>query len=552
MPRLLPRVCAPWSRPRLFPLQAACKRQPDSRAESEPLPLAVRQHPLSAWGLECQREGGEDGLWPRRPLRGRLGGPAASAASSHRPRLLARAFSFPRRSAWTGHGHCKAVQLCEDAVVPGGQRLFPPQGPLPSLSVPTTLPGRGPLSPERRPRPHRGTSLSRSVLRERRGPPAGTRGGRRLRLAPAQTEPAAATGRCARAAKAPRGALRRGTMSSLYTRSKEFPRSRRAQPESPPASPSPTAKALRVSGAPLGTCRGSGPGRRLLAGVGEGAQPRPAQRQSAWQRGSGVLVTLPPGAGVGLCSCSRGHGAAAQPAAPCGLRACVCVCPCVRPPLPVWVSVDDRGHSRPAQSRSSSPGSVREGPGRRPLPPAPAARAAAGVVRVGCVCASASGRAGAAPAAGTSGSGPPGGVPRGHRFFPRSRVRRACERLKAAVLPGAVFLGASPRGAEFGVWPVGRGGVVPGPPGVRCEPSLSQSHLREDRGLWPGAPGDRLCRVGWCRVSWGPTVRSPFPWFSLRSLRLPAGAPCYICPHRDRSPQARTPRGTRQPLPASR
>ncbi|XP_015986258.1 protein phosphatase 1 regulatory subunit 12B isoform X7 [Rousettus aegyptiacus] len=34
-------------------------------------------------------------------------------------------------------------------------------------------------------------------------------------------------------------------MSSLYTRSKEFPRSRRAQPESPPASPSPTAKALR-------------------------------------------------------------------------------------------------------------------------------------------------------------------------------------------------------------------------------------------------------------------------------------------------------------------
>lgn len=309
MPRLLPRVCAPWSRPQLFPLQAACKRQPDSRAESEPLPLAVRQHPLSARGLECQREGGEDGLWPRRPLRGRLGGPAASAASSHRPRLLARAFSFPRRSAGTGHGHCKAVQLCEDAVVPGGQRLFPPQGPLPSSSVPTTLPGRGPLSPERRPRPRRGTSLSRSVLRERRGPPAGTRGGRRLRPAPAQTEPAAATGRCARAAKAPRSALRRSTMSSLYTRSKEFPRSRRAQPESPPASPSPTAKALRVSGAPLGTCRpwrGSGPGRRLLAGVGEGAQPRPAQRQSAWQRGSGVLVTLPPGAGVGLCSCSRG------------------------------------------------------------------------------------------------------------------------------------------------------------------------------------------------------------------------------------------------------
>lgn len=561
MPRLLPRVCAPWSRPRLFPLQAACKRQPDSRAESEPLPLAVRQHPLSARGLECQREGGEDGLWPRRPLRGRLGGPAASAASSHRPRLLARAFSFPRRSAWTGHGHCKAVQLCEDAVVPGGQRLFPPQGPLPSSSVPTTLPGRGPLSPERRPRPRRGTSLSRSVLRERRGPPAGTRGGRRLRPAPAQTEPAAATGRCARAAKAPRGALRRGTMSSLYTRSKEFPRSRRAQPESPPASPSPTAKALRVSGAPLGTCRpwrGSGPGRRLLAGVGEGAQPRPAQRQSAWQRGSGVLVTLPPGAGVGLCSCSRGARGCRPTRSP--MRAPrVCVCASVRATAFARLGVRGRQgqlatravslliprkRARGAREAAPAAGTSREG--RR-------GRRARGLrVRVGCVCASASGRAGAAPAAGTSGSGPPGGVPRGHRFFPRSRVRRACERLKAAVLPGAVFLGAGPRGAEFGVWPVGRGGVVPGPPGVRCEPSLSQSHLREDRGLRPGAPGDRLCRVGWCRVSWGPTVRSPFPWFSLRSLRLPAGAPCYICPHRDRSPQARTPRGTRQPLPASR
>lgn len=221
-------------------------------------------------------------------------------------------------------------------------------------------------------------------------PPAGTRGGRRLRLAPAQTEPAAATGRCARAAKAPRGALRRGTMSSLYTRSKEFPRSRRAQPESPPASPSPTAKALRVSGAPLGTCRpwrGLGPGRRLLAGVGEGAQPRPAQRQSAWQRGSGVLVTLPPGAGVGLCSCSRGARGCRPTRSP--MRAPrVCVRVSVRATAFARLGVRGRqGNSRPAQSRSSSPGSVREGPGRRPLPPAPAARAAAGVVRVGCVCA---------------------------------------------------------------------------------------------------------------------------------------------------------------------
>uniref|UniRef100_A0A3Q2HWH9 Protein phosphatase 1 regulatory subunit 12B n=1 Tax=Equus caballus TaxID=9796 RepID=A0A3Q2HWH9_HORSE len=34
-------------------------------------------------------------------------------------------------------------------------------------------------------------------------------------------------------------------MSSLYTRSKEFPRNRKSQSDSPPASPSPTAKTLR-------------------------------------------------------------------------------------------------------------------------------------------------------------------------------------------------------------------------------------------------------------------------------------------------------------------
>ncbi|CAH7206092.1 Ppp1r12b [Phodopus roborovskii] len=36
-------------------------------------------------------------------------------------------------------------------------------------------------------------------------------------------------------------------MSSLYTRSKEFTRTRKSQSDSPPASPSPTAKTLRVS-----------------------------------------------------------------------------------------------------------------------------------------------------------------------------------------------------------------------------------------------------------------------------------------------------------------
>uniref|UniRef100_A0A8C6RK56 cGMP-dependent protein kinase interacting domain-containing protein n=1 Tax=Nannospalax galili TaxID=1026970 RepID=A0A8C6RK56_NANGA len=37
-------------------------------------------------------------------------------------------------------------------------------------------------------------------------------------------------------------------MSSLYTRSKEFTRNRKSQSDSPPASPSPTAKTLRVRG----------------------------------------------------------------------------------------------------------------------------------------------------------------------------------------------------------------------------------------------------------------------------------------------------------------
>lgn len=39
----------------------------------------------------------------------------------------------------------------------------------------------------------------------------------------------------------------RKAMSSLYTRSKEYTRSRKAQSDSPPSSPSPTAKTLKVS-----------------------------------------------------------------------------------------------------------------------------------------------------------------------------------------------------------------------------------------------------------------------------------------------------------------
>uniref|UniRef100_A0A8D0PRF0 Protein phosphatase 1 regulatory subunit 12B n=1 Tax=Sus scrofa TaxID=9823 RepID=A0A8D0PRF0_PIG len=49
-------------------------------------------------------------------------------------------------------------------------------------------------------------------------------------------------------------------MSSLYTRSKDFPRNRRAQSDSPPASPSPTAKTLRVSRPPARVRGGSDAG----------------------------------------------------------------------------------------------------------------------------------------------------------------------------------------------------------------------------------------------------------------------------------------------------
>lgn len=56
----------------------------------------------------------------------------------------------------------------------------------------------------------------------------------------------------------------RKAMSSLYTRSKEYTRSRKAQSDSPPSSPSPIAKTLKVSsfflsvlhGAVLSTCSG--------------------------------------------------------------------------------------------------------------------------------------------------------------------------------------------------------------------------------------------------------------------------------------------------------
>lgn len=51
-------------------------------------------------------------------------------------------------------------------------------------------------------------------------------------------------------------------MSSLYTRSKEYTRSRKAQSDSPPSSPSPIAKTLRVSSLFLSVLQGDPLGER--------------------------------------------------------------------------------------------------------------------------------------------------------------------------------------------------------------------------------------------------------------------------------------------------
>ncbi|XP_023390546.1 protein phosphatase 1 regulatory subunit 12B-like [Pteropus vampyrus] len=195
----------------------------------------------AAWGPKLQpagprraavvtRHGGLEGL--RDLDAGSCKGPVLTAGDVPRGPRAGAAACFAAACA-------RGLRAQEPAAV------FPPGPPsqLVCAAAPTTLPGLG---------PRRGTSLNRSVLRERRGPPAGTRGGSWLRTSPKPrlSPPLLLPGRCGRAARRPElqrpsGVLRGGTMSSLYTRSKEFPRSRRAQPESPPASPSPTAKALR-------------------------------------------------------------------------------------------------------------------------------------------------------------------------------------------------------------------------------------------------------------------------------------------------------------------
>lgn len=81
-------------------------------------------------------------------------------------------------------------------------------------------------------------------------------------------------------AGASRARSREGTMSSLFARSKDFPRTRKSQADSPPASPSAAARTLRVSALfPGHSCAAGGGG--SAAGPGRGAWAPPGWRVAA-------------------------------------------------------------------------------------------------------------------------------------------------------------------------------------------------------------------------------------------------------------------------------
>lgn len=102
-------------------------------------------------------------------------------------------------------------------------------------------------------------------------------------------------------AGASRARSREGTMSSLFARSKDFPRTRKSQADSPPASPSAAARTLRVSAL--------FPGHSCAAGGGGSAA-------GAGPRGLGASRVASGGASRGLA-----FSPAADPApAPGGLR----------------------------------------------------------------------------------------------------------------------------------------------------------------------------------------------------------------------------------------
>lgn len=74
------------------------------------------------------------------------------------------------------------------------------------------------------------------------------------------------------------GAQPRRNMSSLFARSKDFPRTRKSQAESPPASPSAAARTLRVSALFPGHSRAAGGGGSAAGGPGRGAWAPPQWR----------------------------------------------------------------------------------------------------------------------------------------------------------------------------------------------------------------------------------------------------------------------------------
>lgn len=86
--------------------------------------------------------------------------------------------------------------------------------------------------------------------------------------------------------------------SSLFARSKEFPRSRKAPADSPPASPSAAARTLRVSGAGPGTA-----GRQVAVAAGLGAAPRSGDPGCSPGPGALVLCSLRFPKVVAILSC---------------------------------------------------------------------------------------------------------------------------------------------------------------------------------------------------------------------------------------------------------
>lgn len=192
-------------------------------------------------------------------------------AGPERSQLGARCVEPGGREARVGRGSLRAA-----GSELAARRLRGPKVILPGIASPV-VGGGGPGRRERlenRDPVQAAPRGSRHPRRDRRPEgPARRRGGTRLTPArlPARARAGLQGGRVLAQLRA------RPAMSSLYTRSKEFPRSRKSTSDSPPATPSPTAKTLRVSGSPPCLCRVQGVRVRRGGGPSTGVSGRERQ-----------------------------------------------------------------------------------------------------------------------------------------------------------------------------------------------------------------------------------------------------------------------------------